>query len=69
MTRRASGAVEATRKLRAASGHQDAQGKSMLVWAAVSQPPEVRRLKADGVRADYKKGTVTVQGKKVTYNS
>ena len=84
MTRRASGAVEATRKLRAASGHQDAQGKSMLVWAAVSQPPEVRRrscmtaqskraalegagghLKADGVKADYKKGTVTVQGKKV----
>ena len=43
MMRRAVAAVEATRKLQAKSGHKDADGKDMIVWAAVSQPPEVRR--------------------------
>ena len=41
--RRAIDAVESTRKLRAPSGHVDKDGKAMLVWAAISQPPEVRR--------------------------
>ena len=43
MMRRAIEAVEASRRLRAASGHVDKEGKAMLVWAAVSQPAEVRR--------------------------
>ena len=43
MMRRVVEAVEATRKLKAPSGHLDRDGKQMLVWAAVSQPAEVRR--------------------------
>ena len=43
MMRRAVAAMEATRRLQAKSGHKDAEGKDMVIWAAVSQPPEVRR--------------------------
>ena len=43
MMRRAIEAVESTRKLRVPSGHKDKEGKAMVIWAAVSQPPEVRR--------------------------
>ena len=43
MTRRAIEAVEATRKLQVRSGHKSKDGKDMFIWAAVSQPPEVRR--------------------------
>ena len=43
MMRRVVAAVEATRKLQAKSGHKDSEGKDMVIWAAVSQPPEVRR--------------------------
>ena len=43
MMRRAIEAVETTRKLKQLSGHQDKDGKNLVIWAAISQPPEVRR--------------------------
>ena len=89
MMRRAIDAVEATRKLRAKSGHVGKDGKDLLVWAAVSQPPEVRRrarfvakskravlegleqqksgaaVGSLQVRADYRKGCVTIDGRRI----
>ena len=43
MMRRAIEAVEMARKLKQPSGHQDKDGKNLVIWAAISQPPEVRR--------------------------
>ena len=43
MMRRAIEAVQTTRKLKQPSGHQDKDGKNLIIWAAISQPPEVRR--------------------------
>ena len=71
MMRRAIEAVESTRKLRVKSGHKDSEGKDMLVWAAVSQPPEVRRrakLVAKTKRAvleSYEKAGKEISGKEL----
>ena len=43
MFRKAIEAVETTRRLQIKSGHKTKDGKDMVIWAAVSQPPEVRR--------------------------
>ena len=81
-TRRAISAIETVRKLQHKTGHKDDKGKELVVWMALSQPPEIRRRtrttaktkrailessekSGQAVKADYRRGSVFIEGSKV----